>query len=164
MVTLSVMSCCKIWHGSRNTRGYGQFRFAGKKRSVHRFAYWWWYQQNPGYMYVCHKCDNPSCYEPTHLFLGTQSDNMADMASKGRSLSRPNDRNPNAKLSMSQAESVYAMATNSGLSLTEIGRLFGVTRYAVRKIRDGVTWLSLTRITVPPDPVAPVNLVSAKHI
>lgn len=64
--------------------GYGRIRVDGKSWLAHRFS---WVLANgpiPEGMYVCHRCDNPPCINPEHLFLGTQTDNMRDMAAKGR--------------------------------------------------------------------------------
>lgn len=81
---------CKVWMGQRNKAGYGTFttsRRLGKPpttKLVHRVI---WEIHNgpiPEGMKVCHACDNPPCAEPTHLWLGTQADNLADMKAKGR--------------------------------------------------------------------------------
>lgn len=81
---------CAIWRGGRNPDGYGCFRLGSRKdgtrRSIgaHRFA---WIALHgpiaPG-LSVCHKCDNPACVEPSHLWLGTQGQNWEDMRVKGR--------------------------------------------------------------------------------
>ena len=77
---------CVIWTGAKNQDGYGR-RWDKKRKkvdAVHRMA---WREANgeiPKGMLVLHKCDTPACYNPDHLFLGTQHDNMRDCASKGR--------------------------------------------------------------------------------
>lgn len=82
---------CWVWRGPTGYRGYGRIkvsRRAGalKKRWVqaHRLAYEVWVGEIPEGRYVLHRCDNPPCVCPDHLFLGTQADNMTDMARKGR--------------------------------------------------------------------------------
>lgn len=76
---------CLEWQKARDVHGYG--RIGGQGKTVlyaHRVA---WEMENgpiPGGMYVCHRCDNPACIRPEHLFLGTQLDNIRDMVAKGR--------------------------------------------------------------------------------
>lgn len=79
---------CLEWTGARATGGYGQVRLSGLNVLVHRYV---WELANgpiPDGMCVCHACDNPPCCNVDHLFLGTKSDNNADMATKGRARNR----------------------------------------------------------------------------
>lgn len=75
---------CLIWQGSLDRRGYGGVRRAGKLWSAHRYAWWLANGDIPPGMYVLHRCDTPACVRPSHLFLGTQGDNMRDAKAKGR--------------------------------------------------------------------------------
>ena len=81
---------CWLWTGARDRHGYGRINYRtedGPHRSVpaHRISYLLCVG-NPQGLSVCHTCDNPPCVNPSHLFLGSQSDNMRDAISKGRRL------------------------------------------------------------------------------
>jgi hypothetical protein len=81
-------SKCWLWQGAINQGGYGQFSFYydGKKRTIaaHRLAVMLDRGSIPDGLVCCHKCDNPRCVRPDHIFLGTHGDNARDAASKGR--------------------------------------------------------------------------------
>lgn len=75
---------CWVWLGVKDSSGYGKFCFERKVVLAHRFS---WLVHNgawPTQPYVCHRCDNPSCVNPSHLFEGDATDNNRDMMRKGR--------------------------------------------------------------------------------
>lgn len=75
---------CWLWTGNRMAKGYGLFAVEGINHRAHRVSYEMATGQHPGSLFVCHHCDNPSCVNPAHLFLGTAQDNTNDMLAKGR--------------------------------------------------------------------------------
>lgn len=74
---------CWEWMSSKTPLGYGQFSIGNFPRYAHRLAYELWRGVIPAGMSVLHTCDNPSCVNPDHLWLGTQADNMRDRRAKG---------------------------------------------------------------------------------
>lgn len=73
---------CWIYTGYKNECGYGRFRVHGKKVLAHRFSYQMRVGSIPDGMLVLHKCDNPACINPEHLYLGKEKENAIDMVSR----------------------------------------------------------------------------------
>lgn len=88
----------------------------------------------PDWLHVCHKCDNPPCCNPAHLFLGTDADNTADKVAKGRHCRH--EKRPKAKLTMEKARQIR-VATGS---LREIAKAFGVGQTVIWNVRHGHSW------------------------
>lgn len=125
---------CWNWAASLTQDGYGRFSYLGKQSLAHRFSYWLFVGDVPAGIKVCHTCDNPQCCNPGHLFLGTNADNLRDMAQKGRSTH--GEKNPNRKLSESQIAAILA----DGRKHRDIADQYGVTRSQISHIKRGVSW------------------------
>lgn len=81
---------CWPWTAYRGLAGYGQFAFHRRRlEQAHRVAWQLTYGPIPPGLFICHRCDNPPCVNPRHLFLGTRTDNVRDMWSKGRAYGGP---------------------------------------------------------------------------
>lgn len=102
------MSGCWLWIGSvrREEKPYGQIGVNGKIISAHRLSYQIHNGEIPDGLWVLHKCDNPACVNPDHLFLGTGNDNVADRGRKGRTARGPS--HGSAKLTYEQADAIRA--------------------------------------------------------
>lgn len=83
---IALSTGCWLWMGATNTSGYGLIRRRGDSRQTltHRLAWEWWFGPIPDGMSVLHRCDVRTCVRPSHLFLGTYSDNAKDAVAKGR--------------------------------------------------------------------------------
>ena len=142
---------CREWMGSKRPQGYGRLKVGGKDVPAHRLAYFLEYGECPLTLFVCHRCDNPICVEPTHLFLGTSLDNNRDMIAKGRAYYPSGDdhhakRNPgrmqkgearwNSKL---KETDILAIRADKRI-LREIAADYGVGQPTIHKIKHGKAW------------------------
>lgn len=144
---------CMEWTGARVRGRYGKFGVGSETdRSVatavaHRVAYELAFGAIPDGLHVCHKCDNPPCCNPAHLFLGTNMENRRDMTAKGRHLAgylspkhSKGEQVNTAKLTPKQVAGIRANVAESGPSLA--ARL-GVTASTIHKVRRRQTWKHL---------------------
>lgn len=129
---------CYNWVGTKMKQGYGVTVFNKKKIATHRLAYTCFIGDIPKGMFVCHKCDNRACHNPSHLFIGSHQDNMNDMKKKGRQVKRAGVLNKNAKLDESiimQIRSLYPKKTQ-----VEIAKMFDLSVVHVQSIIKRRRW------------------------
>lgn len=132
---------CWTWTGSKTGDGYGRLR-VGKRRTVlaHRFSFEAHKGPIPTGMFVCHRCDNPICVNPEHLFLGTGADNMQDMVAKGRYVAhRKGPIGERARAAKLTEEKVLAIRADARVA-TAVAAEYGVSARAVQMIRARQTW------------------------
>jgi len=134
---------CWEWKGKINLSGYGCFQqlINGKKKDMlsHRESYKIFKGEIPLGLYVCHHCDNPSCCNPDHLFLGTHSDNMQDMLRKGRQNYPKRSISGMAKLNENDVLEIRKLK-NMGLSQMEISKKYGISQGHVSCIINRKYW------------------------
>lgn len=127
---------CWIWQGSKDKNGYGTLRINKADWKAHRYSYKI-YNGEIGNKLVCHKCDNPSCVNPEHLFLGTNKDNMKDMVKKQRSAA--GEKNANSKLNK-HVITIIRQRLKNGDTQVKIAKDYGITQTCVSKIKVGKSW------------------------
>lgn len=134
-------SPCWIWRGARSRAGYGVFWFNGRNEHSHRVAYL--LTTGPiGGLDVCHRCDNPPCCNPAHLFLGTASDNAKDMVSKGRQYSARGEDHASSRLTDAAVLRIRELH-GQGVSNFAMARMYGVRSETVRAVVVRKTWRHL---------------------
>lgn len=130
---------CLLWIGSRTGLGYGRFWFDGRTWLASRMA---WFLERGSIadgLIVLHKCDNPPCVNPAHLFLGTYKDNVADSAHKGRRATL--DRHGRSKLTSPEVAAIRA-ARATGEAERVIAKRYRISQCQVSKIVLFQSWAS----------------------
>jgi hypothetical protein len=128
---------CWTWIACRNAKGYGRLTINGSGFLAHRLSYEAHVGPVPGQMCICHRCDNPPCINPAHLFLGTQADNSADMVAKGRATRARNEKSGMAKLSDGQVAEMRRRRV-AGESCESIAIAFDVSAPHVSRVTRGL--------------------------
>ena len=129
-------SGCWLWTGNVNAWGYGRLGRQRSERQAHRLSYRTFKGAIPANLLVLHSCDVACCVNPDHLRLGTNVDNTQDAIARERRHPLRGAENPMAKLSMDAAKEIRS----SSLSDSELAQQFGVSRRAIRFVREGKTW------------------------
>lgn len=137
-------SGCWPWLGTRDARNYGKFRIQKRASMVgaHRAAWMLWVGPIPDGLAVLHRCDNPPCCNPAHLFLGTILDNNADRHKKGRSGAPRGIAHGKSKLTPADVLAIREQLA-AGVEQEVIGRHYGVTQANISAIKYRRTWAHL---------------------
>lgn len=139
------MSGCWLWTGAPSddtpTGQYGRFRVHGVQERAHRVSWLLHKGDIPDGLHVLHRCDNPACVRPDHLFLGTNQDNVADRVAKGRSanMPHPGEAHPMRKLDEASIRSIRELY-RAGERQSDLARAFGIDRSTVCEIVNRRKW------------------------
>jgi hypothetical protein len=132
-------SGCWNWIGQK-AEGYGVFEMGKVQELAHRTSYRMERGKIPKGMLVCHTCDNPSCVNPNHLFLGTDLDNNRDMMQKGRGRQPIGENAANSKLTEDEVRKIREVYTSGETCWAKLGRMFGTSAENVSIIVQRKTW------------------------
>ncbi|WP_317728942.1 HNH endonuclease signature motif containing protein [Achromobacter xylosoxidans] len=135
---------CWEWQRARLPKGYGAIRVDGAPMYAHRLSYLLGVGPIPDGLFVLHRCDNPPCINPQHLFVGTCRDNALDSIEKGRASHPPlvkkfGEQNPQARLRAADIHDIR-MRIACGDALKSIGESYGVSGSTIADIKYGNTW------------------------
>jgi hypothetical protein len=142
---------CWGWKLCKDKKGYALFSIKTKSIKAHRLSYQLFNGEIPAGMCVCHSCDNPSCTNPRHLWLGTNADNLRDMIAKGRANKAKGesngthtrrdrvprgDRHWNTKIPDAEIPDVFRLRSH-GMSYEELAQIFQVTPGLIGHVLKG---------------------------
>jgi hypothetical protein len=136
---------CWEWQASKDQDNYGLVRIDGSCLKAHRVSWQLTYGLIPKGLFCCHHCDNPSCINPGHLFLGTNQDNMTDMSLKGRSTKGQcfirGCEHGRHKLTEEQVLEIRKLhSLESHLSQAKLAVMFGVAATTINDIVSHRKW------------------------
>lgn len=136
---------CWLWKGWVRDikKPYGKFSIGFNRFTAHRFSYYLHTGVNPKELHVLHKCDNPRCINPNHLFLGTNADNVADKVLKNRQARNPGKRglrpqaslwlNKGTKLTKDKFLEAKDIYEKKGISLDKLAEQYGTSKRTLAK-------------------------------
>ena len=128
---------CWLWTAATDPDGYGRFRFDGENRKAPRVAYALAVGHITDGLCVLHRCDNPRCVRPSHLFVGSRQDNNLDRTAKGRDAKGV--QLPQSKLTPAAVSEIHRRL-QSGEPQVSIAHAMGVSKATICEIKKGRYW------------------------
>ena len=154
-ISINPVSGCWEWQGTKRN-GYGRMiigsRTGGTRKSVsvHRLSYEIKNGKIPDGMEICHKCDNPCCVNPDHLFAGTRQDNVDDREAKGRNVIFSGEENGRSKLTRKDVKNARWKRAYRGTSFQKLAVEYCVSKKTMQNAVNGVTWKCVPYMPKPP--------------
>lgn len=142
LVAVDQATGCWLWAGPRDDDGYGLVRRAGTQSRAHRVAIVLFHGTPiPAGMRGLHSCDNPPCCNPSHVYVGTQKQNMRDMVDRGRNVTRPphGEKSPHAKTTRKSVALMRRLRA-AGWTYVALAKRFRLSVVQVRLIVRGERW------------------------
>lgn len=131
---------CWEWQGAKYHFGHGSFWHKNRTTGAHRFSYELHFGEIPKGKEICHKCDNPSCVNPAHLFLGTHKENMQDCAKKKRMRDSRGELNGRNKLKNEDVLAIRSLYKPGRRSLITLAEKYGVDKSLIWLVVKRKVW------------------------
>ncbi len=139
---------CMEWQASKRDFGYGAFSLhGGFPIKAHRYSYELFNGKIPKGMHVLHKCDNPPCVAPEHLYLGTDKENSSDRIKRNRHSPPPvrfGEKNNKSKLTDNDVINILKLF-NSGVSAYKVSKIYNMDKSTIQDIKSGKNWKHISR-------------------
>jgi hypothetical protein len=142
---------CWLWLGTKDKHGYGRLSVNKSPKLVSRLSWEIFVGPIPMNLLVCHKCDNPQCINPGHLFLGTHLDNMRDMIKKGRANHSNNikgEKHFKAKLTNVDVQAIRQRYKIGDITQEILSKQYQVCKSTIGKILTNKNWKSVKETNV----------------
>lgn len=131
---------CWEWVGYKNKDGYGRMKVDYKMYHVHRIVYELTYGPIPDGLLICHRCNNRSCCNPNHLYLGTQKDNMEQCVFEGRLKTSFGEKHGQSKLNEKDVKKIKELYNTKNYSQRCLGKLFNISHSEISRIINNQVW------------------------
>ena len=137
-------SGCWEWVAARDSRGYGRFGLDnGKTILAHRYSWEIYKGPIPPGGHICHRCDNPPCVRPGHLFLGSALLNQRDSMKKGRKTNPPihsGETHHKAKLTLKKVSAIRKAYSSKGVSQRKLAKEYGISQTVIGRVVRFELW------------------------
>ena len=135
---------CWEWQGAKQHRGHGHLRYQKRLVKAHRLAYELTYGSIEEGVFICHKCNNPPCCNPKHLYAGSPKTNVDDSIKAGtftrNSIGAEGEKNPNNKLTKKEIKEIRKMLEETDLYQWQIAEIFNCSQSNVSDIKRNRIW------------------------